>query len=250
MDSFTTSESTLKYLDSLNDAAFAGASCARLSGGFGNFVWRVELKKRFRGHSTVILKHAKPFAATNNAVPLSLERMEFEYNALTIFHDLTRLAHPIDRGTTKYDANGGRTAYSSIIRLPTVFHFDRENHVLILEDAGDHPSLKSLLSQSPPDPARTHTASEIGGQLGYFLAFLHRTGKGNQTFKDLFSNHKMARQICAWRTAGRLEETASNYYVTDQRVADAAALITKDTLESDETFNMGDFWFVIYFDRA
>ena len=55
-----------------------------------------------------------------------------------------------------------------------------------------------------------------------------------------------AKQLCAWRTAGRLSETASKYEdmgnECDWNVL--AKRLEDDVLEKEETFTMGDLWFV------
>lgn len=243
MESFTTPESVLAYLKSLVDHRFIGTSCLRLSGGFGNFVWRIQLEAPYRGYSTVVLKHGKDHAAANKDIPFGLDRMQFERDALAIFGDIAKLAVPQDSPTTEGDGTQTMIApRSSVIRLPAVFYADLEEHVLILEDAGDHPSLKTFLSQPPITPERTRVSTEIGQHLGTFLALLHTSGRQNDTYKQIFSNNKTARGLCAWRDAGRLKEAALRYGVSDTRIQYIDDLITKDILEGEETFNMGDFW--------
>lgn len=247
MESFTTPESVLAYLKSLHDPKFNGTSCLRLSGGFGNFVWRIQLEAPYRGHSTVVLKHAKDHAAANSNIPFGLDRMKFERDALAIFGDIAKLAIPPSSLTAKGDEMKNIVAArSSIVRLPAVFHADLDQHVLILEDAGDHPSLKTFLSQPPITPERTRISTEIGQYLGTFLALLHASGRRNDTYKQIFSDNQTARGLCAWRDAGRLKEGALKYGVSDARIQDIDELISKDIRESEETINMGDFWWIFF----
>lgn len=50
-DDLTTSESVLAYLRLLAPDQFHGTTATRISGGFANYVWRVELAKPPRGPS-------------------------------------------------------------------------------------------------------------------------------------------------------------------------------------------------------
>lgn len=152
--------------------------------------------------------------------------MAYEEDALVIFG--TRLA------------SSTSTSHSAV-RVPKVLHQDAEKHVMIMEDAGDVPSLKTFLSQTPPCTSRTKVAGEIGEQLGSFLAFLHCTG-GDAEVKEKFSKNDASRKLCAWRDAGRLNASATRYATADLRYGAIAARVVEDTLKSEETFNMGDFW--------
>jgi len=117
-----------------------------------------------------------------------------------------------------------------------------------MEDAGDLPSVKTFLSQesSIPNPERAEVAGKIGQNLDSFLALLHTVGQSpdGQKYRDVFAKKMVARELCAWRTAGRLKETAIKYGVNDNRIDDIAAYIIKETHESEETPNIGDFWCV------
>lgn len=243
-ESFTTPDSVLAYLCQGSAGSFKGLgkSCTRLSGGYANFVWRVELTQPYGEHRTVILKHAKSYAAVTTGVSISLnvDRMLFEREALIILQPMTTAG----RAPVAVEEDG--TIRNSRIRLPKVFHWDPENHVLFLEDAGDLPSIQSFLAQGPPNLERAKVAEKIGQNLGSFLSLLHTVGQSVEVgkYKDIFMNHKTAREIAAWRTIGRLKETAMKYGVYDCRIDEIAAYIAKEAQESEETLNMGDFWYV------
>ncbi|KAF8304940.1 hypothetical protein DL93DRAFT_2090003 [Clavulina sp. PMI_390] len=230
MDEFTTSESVLNYLSTIVDGAFIGDSCSRLSGGFGNFVWRVQLKNSYQRMSSVILKHGKDYAAASREISFPLDRMAFELDALNIFSS-------IFPSTNIHDDMPS-------VRVPRVLHADLESHVLIIEDAGDHPSLKTFLSASPPHPSATSISIDVGKALGTFLRTLHELGRNNTTYRRLFSNNTTARNLCAWRDAGRLEQAVQQYggseYLNATREIDG--FIQSAIHKSEETFNMGDFW--------
>lgn len=54
--------------------AFICTDIQTLSGGSGNFVFRLHLKTPYEGRSTLILKHAKAYVALSSWIPFALER--------------------------------------------------------------------------------------------------------------------------------------------------------------------------------
>ena len=56
------------------DTPFDSTSVVPLSGGYGNYAYRLILREPFREQDTVVLKHAKPYAAAFKDMPFSLER--------------------------------------------------------------------------------------------------------------------------------------------------------------------------------
>ena len=56
------------------DTPFDSTSIVPLSGGYGNYTFRLTLREPFRENDTVVLKHAKPYAAAFKDIPFSLER--------------------------------------------------------------------------------------------------------------------------------------------------------------------------------
>ena len=109
-----------------------------------------------------------------------------------------------------------------------------------MEDAGVLPSLKEYLISNPSTPL----ATEIGTALGTFLADLHIWGKGNQNLSKILSSNQPAREMDAWRTSGRLVETAQDFEVpiADINLVQIAKDMGQAILDSQETFTMGDFW--------
>lgn len=53
---------------------FASSDVNALSGGFGNYVYRLHLVQPYLGRQTVVLKHGKAWLPANKAFPFSLER--------------------------------------------------------------------------------------------------------------------------------------------------------------------------------
>jgi hypothetical protein len=140
------------------------------------------------------------------------------------------------------------------VYLPGLLYYDAQNKIQILTDFGSLPSVKEFIIAHPGDVA---IAKEIGGQLGSFLAALHVWGRrvlhpatqrkdGAQGISDsmlIFKNNNTARQLCAWRTGGRLTEIASGYSVgTPDEWNNIVKKLDEEVLEGNDTFNMGDFW--------
>ena len=225
----TTAQGVVDYLRS--KLPVQASSAAPLSGGYVGYVWRVELAVAYEGYSSVVVKHAQPHTSGNTAMPIAVERLGFEVQALALLGEVT-----------------AQLGMKSRVKLPKLLYSDLEEHVIVMEDAGNLLSLKSFLSL-PPSPTQTSLASEIGTGLGQFLAHLHTIGRGNDKLKEVFTKNATARRVCANRTAGRLVTAAEKYLSPGERKAEqieslgnVRARIMKDTLEGEETFNMGDFW--------
>lgn len=60
----------------LEGTRFECSDALPLSGGTANFIYRISLLKPFEGHSTLILKHGRPFVGT---IPFSLKRQVRSY---------------------------------------------------------------------------------------------------------------------------------------------------------------------------
>ena len=67
----TSNDGVTKYLQS---TSFAPKQIERLSGGSGNYTWRVELEKPHQGHHSVVFKHAEAHVAQMPTMPFSTDR--------------------------------------------------------------------------------------------------------------------------------------------------------------------------------
>ena len=146
----------------------------------------------------------------------------------------------------------------SLARVPIIYFHDEASHVIIMEDAGqDSVNLKELLRR--PNPPSAATGAVIGRALGEFIARLHVWGKTDQgrASLDFFDGHLQARDICAWATYGRLEDTIVGKSEFIPLIHDPPLPVTSVELEkiskiaeeraeemrrSRETMTMGDFW--------
>lgn len=55
------------------DAPFASHTITSLSGGSGNYTYRIHLSAPYEGQSTLVLKHAEPYVK-GTTIPFGLER--------------------------------------------------------------------------------------------------------------------------------------------------------------------------------
>lgn len=145
---------------------------------------------------------------------------EYEYKALTMLPDFLA------------EKDG------SCIELPKVLHFDDKSHVLVLEDVGDVPSLKSWLSDTVP----VDLCRSIGTSLGQFLAEVQDIAIQKPALRGLFKDNKMAKQLSAMVYFGNLPAAAARFGFHDSFITDAAAEGQREILEADEVLSLGDFW--------
>jgi hypothetical protein len=136
---------------------------------------------------------------------------------------------------------------SQPVRVPAVYAFDPINHVLIMEDIGALPSLKDFIS-SPSDSAHSKKLiSQIGELLGSYLARLHIWGlevssdSTGEAVLTVFRNNMVAKDE---RTAGRLLATAKRFGIEWNEGEEVIQVMQRGIKEDEETFNMGDFWWV------
>ncbi|KAA1467883.1 hypothetical protein DENSPDRAFT_357976 [Dentipellis sp. KUC8613] len=225
-------EHVLQYLSS---GPFASTEVVPLSGGFGNYTYRLRLHSEYQGRQTAVLKHGKSHLPGATSFPFALYRQNFDQMAMREVRKLL----PED----------------SLATTPEVYLYDEDASVIIMEDCGEHSvTLKDLLKSGLP--ISLEIAHRIGAALGGFLAQLHAWAKNNENVLDMFEGNKQARTLSAWATYGRLVETlsgASDLSVLDDpplnipadKLASIATIAreTTDAMQSArETVVMGDFW--------
>ncbi|KAJ7029879.1 kinase-like domain-containing protein [Mycena alexandri] len=217
----------------LETSQFASSTVTPLTGGTGNFAFRLHLLRPYNGKSTAVVKHARPYVATAASIPLAIERQAFEAKALE---------------KVKEGLNCGPKA-----TVPSVYHLDEEAHILIMEDCGENSiNLKSLLVSAPPSVT---IAQDIGRALGQFLGRLHSWGTNEPAMLDFFDQNEQAKEITAWVTYGRILPTLTSGNVPavaflpepvpESDLDDIRAIIAERTAEintSRAALTMGDFW--------
>jgi tRNA A-37 threonylcarbamoyl transferase component Bud32 len=120
-----------------------------------------------------IVKHAEPFLAGRPATPFPLYRMGLEVHALDIIPQLL----------ASDDQKDG------MIRLPTLTSYDKDSHVLILDDMG-----RDSLHNVYEDPRLD--IKMIGEAVGRWLARLHNSTTGEEIKRKF--EHPTARSMYRW----------------------------------------------------
>ncbi|GJJ10080.1 hypothetical protein Clacol_004306 [Clathrus columnatus] len=143
---------------------YKATSVILLTGGFANFTYRVKLQTPFFDPSisalvsTIVLKHAEPYAALTRTCPIPVERQDYEVLAYrevpTIVSSFTGVS------------------------LPKVYYEDTDNRVIIMYDCGESCiTLKDYLKfHSVP----LEVARRIGNSLGRFIGELHVASHQNR----------------------------------------------------------------------
>ncbi|GJJ10079.1 hypothetical protein Clacol_004305 [Clathrus columnatus] len=216
----------------LFQTSYRAANVTLLTDGFTNFTYRVKLETPFLDPSlstlisTIILKHAEPYIATNKAFPLAVERQGFEVLASRQIPTIV-------------------SSFSGV-SLPKVYYEDTDNRVIIMYDCGESCIiLKDYLKfHSVP----LETARRIGNSLGRFIGELHVASHQNQPADSpgVLLKHKFEKVLQEpdvfdffYGVIKRdLPRTTEHY---DKIIALLDNMYDK-TKFSNEVLVMGDFW--------
>lgn len=124
------------------------------------------------------------------------------------------------------------------IRIPKLLHYDQEHHVLILEDAGPLPSLKSWMTE--------HTdialCTRVGEAVGRFLAHLHDATAGDSKLLAEFNGNETAKNLSGKLYFGTLAQAAQKFGYSDTFIREAARVGEEEVMQRSEVLTMGDFW--------
>ncbi|KAK4507156.1 hypothetical protein PRZ48_000890 [Zasmidium cellare] len=211
----TTEEGVKQYLKSK-----LYPSCShveRLPEGFGGFVFRAHIGND-EGPSTVIFKHVEGYAARSPQWKLEQVRLEYEAKALNL------LTQP--------------EMHHKGVRPPKILSFDKQNWVLILEDAGNVPSLKGWLKPG----VDVELAASQGKALGQYLANIHNITAGNEAILADFAGNATAKSLSSTLYFIRLPQVAESLGFSGEHIRQAAEQGEKDVLEASEVITLGDFW--------
>lgn len=180
-----------------------------LSGGFLNFVWRVNAAS-----GSAIAKRAPPWAASVPEVSLSPKRLLLEARALRQFEHA-----PL---------NGLTTAG---VRPPRLLGFCRKAWLLLEEDVGAGPDLSEALRDQA-----------LFSQLGAFIAGLHRETFGSAIFRRRFANVDIQRA----RLASQYGHVGAFAELSGAQDAEALGAGARDLgrrlVEPGRCLVMGDLW--------
>ncbi|KAG8834106.1 Carboxy-terminal domain (CTD) phosphatase [Serendipita sp. 400] len=243
----STDEGMLAYLN--QHTPFSTSSITRLSGGFANWTYRATLESPYkfvdganqsRALETIVVKFSSDVAAAFAGVALDLYRTKAEIAALKLINGLN-LPNFRGMGTTQKLPT---SATQPAIFLPELLSYDTTNHVGCYVDLGPLPSLKQYLIDHPGSDA-VELAAKIGDLLGQFLAGLHLWGyqvsHTDPSILDIYRQSESAKKICAWRTIEFVEGSAKEYNI-DGNWEKITETLKREVLDSNDTFNMGDFW--------
>ncbi|KAI0094193.1 kinase-like domain-containing protein [Irpex rosettiformis] len=182
----------------LNNGVFASQSATPVSGGLGNYTFRLALKTPYQGHHTAILKHGKPYLPGMESMAFDLERQRFEVEAMRYTKSIIQ--------------------ESALVTVPEIYLLDSDAGIIIMEDCAVSGSdtytltLKEYLLRTEgtrPSPPTKDIAHDIGVALGLFLATLHNESQNNTDILDKFDKNQQGRNLSAWVTYGRLHSTLS-----------------------------------------
>lgn len=124
------------------------------------------------------------------------------------------------------------------VRPPNVLFFDKTNWVLILEDVGNVPSLKSWLKPG----VDVDLAASKGEALGNYLANIHNNTAGNESILSNFTGNETAKSLSSTLYFKCLPQVAQSYGYSGEHIRQAASRGEKDVLEANEVLTLGDFW--------
>lgn len=153
----------------LQDAELVDIKC--LSGGLVNFVYRVYLRSTRCQSTTIIVKYFPPFLSIDKSIPFSQERYFVEKSALELF--------------TKNKAWLNSTERRA--RIPGLIHYEDSQHLLIMEDAGEH-SCKSLLESLKKDAGVRIDPVKLAHDIKQFVDSVTRAGQVTPDSNPEFKN--------------------------------------------------------------
>ncbi|MGB0386180.1 MAG: phosphotransferase [Ardenticatenaceae bacterium] len=215
-------EALLRHLSERLPEFEAAGMPEPLQGGYLNYVWRVRGTPN-SAWGSVIIKHAPSHIAAMPDVPLDPRRILIEANALTAF-----------------GAQGACSAVaSSAIRAPHLFDLDASQHILIMEDVGEHVDLGAWLHQGRQGSDESRI---VGSQLGEFIGRLHLLSYGDQQLAPLFANQtiQQTRLEVQYRV---IEELAIKCALSDAKMLGERALaLGEQFLQPGSCVIMGDLW--------
>uniref|UniRef100_A0A0W0FMF3 protein-serine/threonine phosphatase n=1 Tax=Moniliophthora roreri TaxID=221103 RepID=A0A0W0FMF3_MONRR len=224
-----------QYLDS---TPFAASEIKVLTGGTANPAFRITLRTPYKGHSTLVVKHAKPYVYTSEEkFPIALERQNFEVEALK---HVKALLPP-----------------ESLVTVPKVHLFDEKENVIIMDDCGAE---SITLKQFVLDGRCTlNLAEKIGSAIGTFLGGLHHTWgrRGAEHLLEALKKNEQGKALSAYAVYQRLMSTITpgadpmslicdnppEVSEEEKKVLEEVAkTVIEGIMSAEENFVMGDFW--------
>ncbi|KAL4784576.1 kinase-like domain-containing protein [Aspergillus varians] len=177
----------------LSGTPFACSSLTQLSGGTANFLYRGLLSQPLPdGTTTIIVKHAENYLASNAEFKLSAKRCLVEEFALRAVNHMSSVS------TTNEDPNGKAKAYQITAKSPRLLHFAPSTYTQVMEDLPDAVDLKTfMLSPGVAESLSREWTLSIGRTLGTWLRSFH-SWVADPTQKDVatqFGEFKVMRDL-------------------------------------------------------
>lgn len=188
-------------------------SLSPLSGGYLNFVWKLQAKPQ-----NLVIKQAPPYIASQPDIPMDPERILFEGRALSLFMP----GGPLHK------------LWSNRVHTPKLLAMDEKDHLLIMEDLGTLPDLSGWLYKNDP--------KDTGTRLGSFIGRLHGQTFGNADLKKRFNN-KTIQQTRFAIQYDAIEDMLKRAGIADYKIlGEKTRTMGKKFLEPGLCLTMGDLW--------
>jgi hypothetical protein len=225
------------YLSSLLSIPSSQITIQFLLGGFLNAVVRASFSPPVDltqfGHSqsvtSVVLKYAPPYMASDPSIPLDTIRQDIEARALMLLDPKSESALPVSSLFLKYPN----------IKIPQFIHHDFEERVLIMTDLGSSiVAIDNWLAQEPgPSP---EDVARIAKDLGRFTAeFVILTSEPDAEVLSLLpSNSGMKEYVVNNLTDVFLTHGVHDAETLIERMENA----TRDSREMESCLGMVDLW--------
>ena len=192
----------------------------RLPEGNLNVVWRVVGEE-----TSVIVKYAPPYIAANPEMALDPVRLEVEARCLDVL-----------------GAEGALASVScSEVRPPHLIDMNAEDHILLMEDLGEVPTLGRWLREDSAADV-TAAAPTVGGRLGRFIGQLHATTYNDPTYAEAFDNRPMQETRHAVQYQGVTEMLERGSVSDAERLGERAEDVGEGLLKRGRCLTMGDLW--------
>lgn len=197
------------------------ASPEQLSGGFLNYVWRIQ-GGAGSAPKSVIVKWTPAYIASAPEVPLDPERIFIEARAMSLFE------------------SGGalEKIFQNKIRPPRLYHLEKEHQLLFMEDLGQSPNLGNWLQK----PHTQLEAETIGRTLGTFIGQLHKTTAHQSAFAGMFNNIKIQRTRLDFQYKNIQSYAARAGLPNADEIGKQAVQLGERLQQPGSNLIMGDLW--------
>jgi 5-methylthioribose kinase len=215
-----TDDDVLPYLQERLPDFVPEGEPTRLPEGNLNIVWRVPGTER-----SVIVKYAPPYIAADPDTPLDPSRLTIEARCLEALGPDGPLA----------------SVSGPSVRTPRPLDVSDDEHVLVMEDLGDLPTLGRWLREQDPDDVQ-RTAPTLGKRIGTFIGTLHATTVDDESCADAFNNRPMQETRHAVQYQGVADMLERGGVADADELGARATALGAALMEPGRCLTMGDLW--------